>query len=107
MASASKLTCTTPARSVGAKDVEIDGNIYILYRAVGPENTSVSGLARSQNGFDIDERLLEPIYVPRADWILQPILAVLPLQLLAYEIAKARGLNVDQPRNLAKTVTVE
>ncbi len=47
------------------------------------------------------------IFVARSDWILQPILAVLPLQLLAYDIAKARGLNVDQPRNLAKTVTVE
>ena len=35
------------------------------------------------------------------------MLAILPLQLLAYWIAKARGLNVDQPRNLAKTVTVE
>jgi glucosamine--fructose-6-phosphate aminotransferase (isomerizing) len=45
--------------------------------------------------------------VPRSDWMLQPILAVIPLQLLAYRIARARGLNVDQPRNLAKTVTVE
>ncbi|MGH2835126.1 MAG: glutamine--fructose-6-phosphate transaminase (isomerizing) [Solirubrobacteraceae bacterium] len=45
--------------------------------------------------------------VPAVDWMLQPILAVVPLQLLAYEIAKRRGLNVDQPRNLAKTVTVE
>ncbi len=47
------------------------------------------------------------LYVAPSDWILQPILAVLPLQLLAYDIARARGLNVDQPRNLAKTVTVE
>jgi glucosamine--fructose-6-phosphate aminotransferase (isomerizing) len=45
--------------------------------------------------------------VPASDWMLQPILAVIPLQLLAYEIARKRGLNVDQPRNLAKTVTVE
>ena len=45
--------------------------------------------------------------VPRTDWLLQPMLAVIPLQLLAYYIARARGLNVDQPRNLAKTVTVE
>ena len=41
------------------------------------------------------------------DWMLQPLLAVIPLQLLAYRIARTRGLNVDQPRNLAKTVTVE
>jgi len=47
------------------------------------------------------------IAVPATDWMLQPILAVIPLQLLAYAIARNRGLNVDQPRNLAKTVTVE
>jgi glutamine---fructose-6-phosphate transaminase (isomerizing) len=49
----------------------------------------------------------ETISIPRTDWLLQPILAIVPLQLLAYHIARARGLNVDQPRNLAKTVTVE
>jgi glutamine---fructose-6-phosphate transaminase (isomerizing) len=49
----------------------------------------------------------EVVEVPRTDWLLQPLLAVIPLQLLAYYIARARGLNVDQPRNLAKTVTVE
>jgi glutamine---fructose-6-phosphate transaminase (isomerizing) len=49
----------------------------------------------------------ETIAVPRTDWMLQPMLAIIPLQLLAYYIARARGLNVDQPRNLAKTVTVE
>jgi glutamine---fructose-6-phosphate transaminase (isomerizing) len=47
------------------------------------------------------------ITLPGVDWMLQPILAAIPLQLLAYEIARRRGLNVDQPRNLAKTVTVE
>jgi glucosamine--fructose-6-phosphate aminotransferase (isomerizing) len=47
------------------------------------------------------------ITLPAVDWMLQPILAVIPLQLLAYRIARRRGLNVDQPRNLAKTVTVE
>jgi glutamine---fructose-6-phosphate transaminase (isomerizing) len=45
--------------------------------------------------------------VPQTNWLIQPILAIVPLQLLAYRIARARGLNVDQPRNLAKTVTVE
>jgi glucosamine--fructose-6-phosphate aminotransferase (isomerizing) len=49
----------------------------------------------------------EVVEVPRTDWLLQPLLAVVPLQLMAYYIARARGLNVDQPRNLAKTVTVE
>jgi glucosamine--fructose-6-phosphate aminotransferase (isomerizing) len=58
-----------------------------------------------------DERVpphaAETLVVPAIDWMLQPILAVIPLQLLAYRIARLRGLNVDQPRNLAKTVTVE
>jgi glucosamine--fructose-6-phosphate aminotransferase (isomerizing) len=49
----------------------------------------------------------EVIEVPRTHWMLAPLLAVIPLQLLAYHIARSRGLNVDQPRNLAKTVTVE
>ena len=49
----------------------------------------------------------EVIRVPRTDWMLAPLLAVIPLQLLAYHIARLRGLNIDQPRNLAKTVTVE
>jgi glucosamine--fructose-6-phosphate aminotransferase (isomerizing) len=49
----------------------------------------------------------QTLYVPPTDWILQPILAILPLQLLAYHVARLQGLNVDQPRNLAKTVTVE
>jgi glucosamine--fructose-6-phosphate aminotransferase (isomerizing) len=47
------------------------------------------------------------IPVPATDPMLSPLLAVVPLQLLAYTIARRRGLNVDQPRNLAKTVTVE
>ncbi|HYZ70549.1 MAG TPA: glutamine--fructose-6-phosphate transaminase (isomerizing) [Thermoleophilaceae bacterium] len=55
----------------------------------------------------VGEYAEEVLYVPRTDWLLQPILAIVPLQLIAYQIARARGLNVDQPRNLAKTVTVE
>jgi glutamine---fructose-6-phosphate transaminase (isomerizing) len=49
----------------------------------------------------------QTLYVSSTDWILQPILGILPLQLLAYHVARLQGLNVDQPRNLAKTVTVE
>jgi glucosamine--fructose-6-phosphate aminotransferase (isomerizing) len=55
----------------------------------------------------IEDHAAEVLRVPATDWMLQPILAVLPLQLLAYEIARLRGLDVDRPRNLAKTVTVE
>jgi glucosamine--fructose-6-phosphate aminotransferase (isomerizing) len=47
------------------------------------------------------------LWVPEAPWMLSPVITVLPLQLLAYHIATIRGLDVDQPRNLAKSVTVE
>jgi len=56
---------------------------------------------------DIQHHADDVIYVPKTPAFLQAVLAVLPLQLLAYRIARLRGLNVDQPRNLAKTVTVE
>ena len=61
----------------------------------------------SEGDIGIGEHAEEVLRIPRTDWMLQPILAVIPLQLLAYRIARLRGLNVDQPRNLAKTVTVE
>jgi glucosamine--fructose-6-phosphate aminotransferase (isomerizing) len=47
------------------------------------------------------------IRIPASSELLSPLLAVVPLQLLAYHIAVMRGCNVDQPRNLAKSVTVE
>ena len=47
------------------------------------------------------------IRIPQVDPLLQPVLAVVPLQVIAYEMAVARGNDVDQPRNLAKSVTVE
>jgi glucosamine--fructose-6-phosphate aminotransferase (isomerizing) len=56
---------------------------------------------------DIQHHADDVIYVPKSPAFLQAVLAILPLQLLAYRIARLRGLNVDQPRNLAKTVTVE
>jgi glucosamine--fructose-6-phosphate aminotransferase (isomerizing) len=62
---------------------------------VGEEDTRVAGLAD------------DVIEVPNVDEFLQPIVTVIPLQLLAYHIAVLRGCDVDQPRNLAKSVTVE
>jgi glucosamine--fructose-6-phosphate aminotransferase (isomerizing) len=55
----------------------------------------------------IDHYAHDVIYVPETPEPISPVIAVLPLQLLAYEIAVARGTDVDQPRNLAKSVTVE
>jgi glucosamine--fructose-6-phosphate aminotransferase (isomerizing) len=72
-------------------------------RARGAETIAIVTAGDEQAAAVADQT----VEIARSDWILQPILAILPLQLLAYEIARARGLNVDQPRNLAKTVTVE
>jgi len=47
------------------------------------------------------------LWIPKTPWMLSPVTAVIPLQMLAYHIASLRGLDVDQPRNLAKSVTVE
>ena len=47
------------------------------------------------------------LVVPKVDKLIQGILTVIPLQLMAYEIASLRGCEIDQPRNLAKSVTVE
>ena len=55
----------------------------------------------------IEQHADDVLWVPRTPPILAPITANVPLQLFAYAVARARGLNVDQPRNLAKTVTVE
>ena len=55
----------------------------------------------------IKEKADYVLYVPQASWLLNPILIVLPLQMLSYHIAVLRGCDVDQPRNLAKSVTVE
>jgi len=58
-----------------------------------------------------DERIAEiadhVLWLPETPWLLSPVTAVIPLQMLAYHIAALRGLDVDQPRNLAKSVTVE
>ncbi|HEY2638098.1 MAG TPA: glutamine--fructose-6-phosphate transaminase (isomerizing) [Solirubrobacteraceae bacterium] len=61
----------------------------------------------SEGNTGMSEHAAEVLTVPKADWMLEPIVAIVPLQLLAYHIARKRGLDVDKPRNLAKTVTVE
>jgi glucosamine--fructose-6-phosphate aminotransferase (isomerizing) len=61
----------------------------------------------SEGSKEVAEHAEQVVYIPQTDVLLQTILAVVPLQLLAYYIARERALNVDQPRNLAKTVTVE
>jgi len=61
----------------------------------------------SEGNAEIKELTREVVYIPGTDELFSPLLAVIPLQLLAYHIAVKRGCDVDQPRNLAKSVTVE
>jgi glucosamine--fructose-6-phosphate aminotransferase (isomerizing) len=61
----------------------------------------------SEGDKEIKKRAHHVIYVPETLEMLSPLLSVVPLQLLAYHIAVLRGCDVDQPRNLAKSVTVE
>lgn len=56
---------------------------------------------------EIDRNVDRSLLVPRAHPLLQPSLTVVPLQVFAYYVALARGCDVDKPRNLAKSVTVE
>jgi glucosamine--fructose-6-phosphate aminotransferase (isomerizing) len=99
------LDSSTPVVCVATESPVLDkvlSNVEEV-RARGAETIAVATEGCERVG-EVAERTIE---VARTDWILQPIVAILPLQLLAYDIARARGLNVDQPRNLAKTVTVE
>jgi glutamine---fructose-6-phosphate transaminase (isomerizing) len=55
----------------------------------------------------MDDRLWYGLPIPKCDPFVAPILYAIPVQLLAYHIAVLKGTDVDQPRNLAKSVTVE
>ena len=61
----------------------------------------------TEGNIDIARLADNVMYIPRTEEALSPILAVIPLQLFAYHIAKKRGCDIDKPRNLAKSVTVE
>jgi glucosamine--fructose-6-phosphate aminotransferase (isomerizing) len=65
-------------------------------------------IAVATDGDEIIQSLVDRVlWVPDTPWLLSPVVTVIPLQILAYHIAAKRGLDVDQPRNLAKSVTVE
>jgi glucosamine--fructose-6-phosphate aminotransferase (isomerizing) len=75
------------------------------------EQTKARGgivIAVATDGDQMIEDLVDyVIWVPKTPWLLSPVTTIIPLQLLAYHIAVLRGADVDQPRNLAKSVTVE
>ena len=95
----------TPVVTV-ATDSPVLEKVLSNVAEVRARGADVIGVA-TEGSEQVAEACDQTLFVPRTDWVLQPILAVLPLQLLAYHIARLNGLNVDQPRNLAKTVTVE
>ena len=66
----------------------------------------VVGIAK-ENNIDIELQSEAVIYIPDCMDELTPLLSIVPLQLLAYYIAKLRGCDIDKPKNLAKSVTVE
>jgi glucosamine--fructose-6-phosphate aminotransferase (isomerizing) len=89
-----------------ATDIHVYDKIVSNIQETRARGAHVIAIATDGNE-DIQHHADDVIYVPKTPNFLQAVLAVLPLQLLAYRIARRRGLNVDQPRNLAKTVTVE
>ena len=96
----------TPVVCVATDQKVVYDKVVSNIQEVRARGAHVIAIATDGNE-DIQHHPDDVIYVPRTPAFLQAILAALPLQLLAYRIARLRGLNVDQPRNLAKTVTVE
>ena len=91
---------------VVATNIHVYDKIVSNIQEVRARGAHVIAIATDGNE-DIQHHADDVIYVPKTPAFLQVVLAIVPLQLLAYKIARLRGLNVDQPRNLAKTVTVE
>ena len=89
-----------------ATDAHVYDKVVSNIQEVRARGAQVIAIATDGNE-DIQHHADDVVFVPRTHSFLQAALAVIPLQLLAYRIARLRGLNVDQPRNLAKTVTVE
>ena len=89
-----------------ATDSHVYDKVVSNIQEVRARGADVIAIATDGNE-DIQHHADDVVYVPRTHPFLQAALAVVPLQLLAYRIARLRGLNIDQPRNLAKTVTVE
>ncbi len=94
-----------PAVFIAPKDSTYD-KIISNIEEVKARRGKIIAIA-SENDNKIDELVDYSIKIPDTIRMLMPLLTVIPLQLLAYHIAVKKGLNVDQPRNLAKSVTVE
>ncbi len=94
-----------PVIAIALKDSIYDKIISNL-EEVRARNGRIITIA-TENDDRVKEFSENVIYIPDTESIFQPLLSVIPMQLLAYHVAKKRGLDVDKPRNLAKSVTVE
>jgi len=94
-----------PAIFIAPKDSTYDKIISNIQEVKARRGKIIAIATESDN--KIDELVDYTIKIPDTIRMLMPLLTVIPLQLLAYHIAVKKGLNVDQPRNLAKSVTVE
>lgn len=94
-----------PVVFVAMKDRSYDKVMSNIEEVVARQG-SVIAITDDGNG-ELDELCEYVIRIPATEEFLSPLLTVIPMQLLAYHIAVMRGCNVDQPRNLAKSVTVE
>lgn len=94
-----------PAVFIAPKDSTYDKIISNIQEVKARKGRIIAIASEKDN--EIDQLVDYTIKIPDTSSMLMPLLTVIPLQLLAYHIAVKKGLNVDQPRNLAKSVTVE
>ena len=94
-----------PVVFLATKDTTYE-KVVINIEEVVARQGSVIAITDDANG-ELDALCEYVIRIPQAADFLRPVLSVVPLQLLAYHVAVMRGCDVDQPRNLAKSVTVE
>ena len=96
-----------PVVFLAMRDATYDKVVSNIEEVAAREGCVVA-VTEDDNGTEALDRLCEHVIrIPKVRDFLSPILSVVPLQLLSYHIAVMRGCNVDQPRNLAKSVTVE
>ena len=95
----------TPVISVATQENLFEKMVSNM-REVKARGAFVASIAQEHNT-SVEKVSDEVIYIPNCDDMLVPIVAVVPMQLLAYYVSTMKGLDVDKPRNLAKSVTVE
>ncbi|MBI5159566.1 glutamine--fructose-6-phosphate transaminase (isomerizing) [Candidatus Micrarchaeota archaeon] len=99
------VTDEVPTVAIAVND-EVKTKIISNIQEIKARNGKIIAIA-TEGDTEIKKHANEVIYVPKTDALLTPLLTVIPLQLLAYHTAELRECDIDKPRNLAKSVTVE